>query len=209
MEDEKFEDIEDMDIDGSNDEPVEDEDNDVDNINVDEDVPLEEPVEDDATETEPNVSEEELFNQLNKLFLPVVRMQDAEEPVQESTVVMEKNVFRLDDASKVAQLLSLCAMLIARAKDTESYKTYIRASEERRNAKIDIQFLLSCGIEFESECLNNRIIDIRAIFHDSLIEFGHSAIEVNLIRGHSREIASICHFQCLGKINFIDCIDNQ
>lgn len=139
MEDEKFEDIEDMDIDGSNDEPVEDEDNDVDNINVDEDVPLEEPVEDDATETEPNVSEEELFAQLNKLFLPVVRMQDAEQPVQESTVVMEKNVFRLDDASKVAQLLSLCAILIARAKDTEAYKTYIRASEERRNAKIDIQ----------------------------------------------------------------------
>jgi hypothetical protein len=139
MEDEKFEDIEDMDIDGSNDEPVEDEDNDVDNINVDEDVPLEEPVEDDVTETEPNVSEEELFAQLNKLFLPVVRMQDAEQPVQESTVVMEKNVFRLDDASKVAQLLSLCAMLIARAKDTEAYKTYIRASEERRNAKIDIQ----------------------------------------------------------------------
>lgn len=139
MADEKFEDIEDMDIDGSNDEPVEDEDNDVDNIEVDEDVPSEEPVEDDATETEPNVSEEELFAQLNKLFLPVVRMQDAEEPVQESTVVMEKNVFRLDDASKVAQLLSLCAMLIARAKDTEAYKTYIRASEERRNAKIDIQ----------------------------------------------------------------------
>lgn len=139
MEDEKFEDIEDMDIDGSNDEPVEDEDNDVDNIEVDEDVPSEEPVEDDATETEPNVSEEELFAQLNKIFLPVVRMQDAEEPVQESTVVMEKNVFRLDDASKVAQLLSLCAMLIARAKDTEAYKTYIRASEERRNAKIDIQ----------------------------------------------------------------------
>ena len=139
MEDEKFEDIEDMDIDGSNDEPVEDEDNDVDNIEVDEDIPSEEPVEDDATETEPNVSEEELFNQLNKLFLPVVRMQDAEEPVQESTVVMEKNVFRLDDASKVAQLLSLCAMLIARAKDTDAYKTYIRASEERRNAKIDIQ----------------------------------------------------------------------
>ena len=139
MEDEKFEDIEDMDIDGSNDEPVEDEDNDVDNINVDEDGPLEEPVEDDATEIEPNVSEEELFAQLNKLFLPVVRMQDAEQPVQESTVVMEKNVFRLDDASKVAQLLSLCAMLIARAKDTEAYKTYIRASEERRNAKNDIQ----------------------------------------------------------------------
>jgi hypothetical protein len=139
MADEKFEDIEDMDIDGSNDEPVEDEDNDVDNIEVDEDVPSEEPVEDDATETEPNVSEEELFAQLNELFLPVVRMQDAEEPVQESTVVMEKNVFRLDDASKVAQLLSLCAMLIARAKDTEAYKTYIRASEERRNAKIDIQ----------------------------------------------------------------------
>lgn len=139
MADEKFEDIEDMDIDGSNDEPVEDEDNDVDNIEVDEDVPSEEPVEDDATETEPNVSEEELFAQLNKIFLPVVRMQDAEEPVHESTVVMEKNVFRLDDASKVAQLLSLCAMLIARAKDTEAYKTYIRASEERRNAKIDIQ----------------------------------------------------------------------
>lgn len=139
MEDEKFEDIEDMDIDGSNDEPVEDEDNDVNNIDIDEDVPSEEPVEDDATETEPNVSEEELFAQLNKIFLPVVRMQDAEEPVQESTVVMEKNVFRLDDASKVAQLLSLCAMLIARAKDTEAYKTYIRASEERRNAKIDIQ----------------------------------------------------------------------
>ena len=139
MADEKFEDIEDMDIDGSNDEPVEDEDNDVDNIEVDEDVPSEEPVEDDATETEPNVSEEELFAQLNELFLPVVRMQDAEEPVHESTVVMEKNVFRLDDASKVAQLLSLCCMLIARAKDTEAYKTYIRASEERRNAKIDIQ----------------------------------------------------------------------
>ena len=140
MEDEKFEDIEDMDIDGSNNEPVEDEDNDVDNIEIDEDVPpSEEPVEDDATETESNVSEEELFNQLNKLFLPVVRMQDAEQPVQESAVVMEKNVFCLDDATKVAQLLSLCAMLIARAKDTEAYKTYIRASEERRNAKIDIQ----------------------------------------------------------------------
>lgn len=140
MEDEKFEDIEDMDIDGSNNEPVEDEDNDVDNIEIDEDVPpSEEPAEDDVTETESNVSEEELFNQLNKLFLPVVRMQDAEQPVQESAIVMEKNVFYLDDETKVAQLLSLCAMLIARAKDTEAYKTYIRASEERRNAKIDIQ----------------------------------------------------------------------
>ena len=142
MEDEKFEDIEDMDIDGSNNEPVDDENNDddVDSIEIDEDVPpSEEPVEDDATKTEPNVSEEELFNQLNKLFLPVVRMQDAEQPVQESTAVMEKNVFHLDDATKVAQLLSLCAMLIAKAKDTEAYRTYIRASEERRNAKIDIQ----------------------------------------------------------------------
>ena len=134
MEDEKFEDIEDMDIDGSSDEPVEDEDNDVDNIEVDEDVPSEEPVEDDATETEPNVSEEELFAQLNKLFLPVVRMQDAEEPVQESTVVMEKNEVLLELSN-----VFVCAMLIARAKDTEAYKTYIRASEERRNAKIDIQ----------------------------------------------------------------------
>ena len=141
MDDEKFEDIEDMDIDAPEEDPEDHEetDDDVDDIEVDDAQPSEETSEDDVTERESNWDEEELFNLLNRFFLPVMRMQDAEQPVQESTAVMEKNVFRLDDPTKVAQLISLCSMLLAKAKNTKAYNTYIRASEERRNAKIDIQ----------------------------------------------------------------------
>ena len=137
-EEEKYDDIEDLDIDDTADETDDDgAEEDVDEIEVDDDADeSDETPSDDKGESE--VSEDELFDQLNQLFLPAIRMQDAEQPVQES-VIMEKNMFQLDDATKTAHLLSLCAMLIARAKNTDDYQKFIRASNERRDAKLSIQ----------------------------------------------------------------------
>lgn len=92
-------------------------------------------------------NDEELLSQLNKIFTPVLIMQGFENDVSdkiqdamsEAAVFTEKNVIQFDDQTRMAQLISVCALLIARQKNTEKYQMYAKAHKVRNQMKLDIQ----------------------------------------------------------------------
>ena len=91
--------------------------------------------------------DEELLNDLNEIFTPILVMQGFEgnvtakiqEAFSESSVLLEKNIIQFDNSTKMAQLISVCALLIARQKNTQNYQMYKKAAEIRKAMKINIQ----------------------------------------------------------------------
>ena len=95
-------------------------------------------------------NDEELLNDLNQIFTPILVMQSFEgiaehvaetcsKELPEDSVLLERNIIKFDDASRMAQLTSVCALLIARQKNTEQYKMYKKAAEMRNAMKLEIQ----------------------------------------------------------------------
>lgn len=92
-------------------------------------------------------SEKELLDQLNQIFTPILVMQKYEgdmsdkiqESLSEASVLTEQNLIKWDDATRMAQLISTCALLIARQKNTEKYQMYQKAATIRNKMKLDIQ----------------------------------------------------------------------
>ena len=93
------------------------------------------------------VDEEDLLNQLNTIFTPILVMQkfegDVSDKIQdalsEAAVLTEKNIIKFDDATRMAQLISTCALLIARQKKSEKYQMYEKAAKLKNQMKLDIQ----------------------------------------------------------------------
>jgi hypothetical protein len=93
------------------------------------------------------VNTDELLNQLNQIFTPILVMHgvegDIKEQVQEAcsddNVLLERNIISFDDSTRMAQLISVCALLIARQKNTKEYQMYKKAAEIKNNMKLDIQ----------------------------------------------------------------------
>lgn len=93
------------------------------------------------------VNQEQLVDELNKIFTPVLIMQNYEtdktdqikEALSEASLLTEKNIIQFDNETKMAQLIATCALLIARAKNTSDYQKFIQASRDKKQAKIDIQ----------------------------------------------------------------------
>ena len=91
--------------------------------------------------------DEALLNQLNQIFTPILVMQgiegDITEKVQEAcsqdNILLEKNVIHFDDETRMAQLVSVCALLISRQKNSNEYQMYKKASEIRNNMKLQMQ----------------------------------------------------------------------
>ena len=117
---------------------------------------LDEPIDDpdevegpdsDVSPTEDTASEDGLLDELNQIFTPILVMQGFEtdvsdkiqEAVSESSVLLEKNIITFDSASRMAQLISVCALLIAKQKNTEQYQMFAKACEIRNKMKLDIQ----------------------------------------------------------------------
>lgn len=96
---------------------------------------------------EKEVDQEKLVEDLNKIFTPVLIMQNYEtdktdqikEALSEASLLTEKNIIQFDNETKMAQLIATCALLIARAKNSEDYQKFIQASRDRKQAKMDIQ----------------------------------------------------------------------
>lgn len=94
-----------------------------------------------------NVNDDELLDELNKLFTPILVMQGFEgsiadqinEAFSEASVLTEKNMISFDNKTRMAQLISVCALLIARQKNSEKYQLYKKASVIKNKMKIDIQ----------------------------------------------------------------------
>lgn len=92
-------------------------------------------------------NEDELLEELNKLFTPILVMQGFEgdmadqinEAFSEASVLTEKNVIKFDNKTRMAQLISVCALMIARQKNTEKYQMYKKAAIIKKKMKLDIQ----------------------------------------------------------------------
>lgn len=88
-----------------------------------------------------------LLDELNQIFTPILIRQDFEgdlsdriqEAFSEASVLLENNVIKFDDETRMAQLISICALLIARNKNTEKYQMYKKAATIRKQMKLDIQ----------------------------------------------------------------------
>ena len=94
-----------------------------------------------------NINEDELLNELNQIFTPILVMQGFEgdiadkinEAFSEASVLMERNIISFDNKSRMSQLISVCALLIARQKNSEKYQLYHKAAIVKNKMKLDIQ----------------------------------------------------------------------
>lgn len=94
-----------------------------------------------------DVDMDELVEELNKIFTPVLVMQSMEKDISdkanseisEATVLTERNMISFDDPARMAQLRSVCALIIARKKNTEKWQIYQKAANIKTSAKLDIQ----------------------------------------------------------------------
>ena len=89
-----------------------------------------------------------LLNDLNQIFTPILIMQgfegDVGSKIQEafsesSSLLLEKNIIQFDNATRMAQLISVCALLIARQKNSQKYQMYEQATKVARSMKLAIQ----------------------------------------------------------------------
>lgn len=93
------------------------------------------------------VNQEELINQLNQIFTPMLIMQGFENDaadhanaeMAEAGVLNEKSIIKFDDDTRMAQLISVCAKLIARQKNTEQYQMYSKAHKIKKAMELEIQ----------------------------------------------------------------------
>jgi hypothetical protein len=93
------------------------------------------------------VDDDELLNELNQIFTPILVMQGFEgsiadqinEAFSEASVLTEKNIISFDNETRMAQLISICALLIAKQKNSEKYQMYKKAAVIKNKMKLDIQ----------------------------------------------------------------------
>ena len=110
---------------------------------------LEQPTEPEVSSVveEKPVDENQILNELNKIFTPILVMQGLEnnvsdqfkEACSEDNVLTEKNIIKFDDETRMAQLISVCALLIEKNKDSELFRTYQKAAQIKNSTKIEIQ----------------------------------------------------------------------
>jgi hypothetical protein len=94
-----------------------------------------------------NVNNNDLLEELNKIYTPILVTQELEgdlsdqitEACSSDNVLLERNIIKFDRDTKFAQLVSVCALLLSRKKDTEEYKAYKQASQISKDMKLRIQ----------------------------------------------------------------------
>lgn len=87
------------------------------------------------------------LEELNNLFTPVLVMQNFEKDIADHTisemesanVLTEKTLIKFDDEARMAQLIAVCAKIIAKQKDTESWKLFKKASALKKEASVRLQ----------------------------------------------------------------------
>lgn len=96
----------------------------------------------------PNQSNaDDVLAELDKVFTPVLVMQGLEKDIGDqvkkeyvdASVLTEKNVVQFDNQTRMAQLISVCALLLAKHKNTDKYQMYQKAALLRNKMKVEIQ----------------------------------------------------------------------
>lgn len=104
-------------------------------------------MEDESIDDQSNTDDSDLVAELDKVFTPILIMQGMEsqisdkiqEAYSEASVLTEKNVIQFDDETRMAQLLSVCALLLQKKKNTPEYQAYKKAAAIRKQMKIEMQ----------------------------------------------------------------------
>lgn len=116
----------------------------------DEDSSDDEPT-DDSSEygiSDNNVDDSDLITELKKIYTPVLIMQNYQtesctnkihESLSRSGLLTESNIMKFDNETKMSQLLSVCALLIARKKNTSEYQAFKKAAKLQKEMKLAIQ----------------------------------------------------------------------
>lgn len=92
-------------------------------------------------------NEKELLDSLNQIFTPILITQGLEsnlseniqEACSEASVLFEKNIIKFDNSTKFAQLISICALLIASKKNDNKFNLYKKSIKLAKDMKINIQ----------------------------------------------------------------------
>ena len=89
-----------------------------------------------------------VMDELKKIYTPILIMQSYEtkescdrmkESFSQANVLTEQNIIKFDNETRVAQLLSVCALLLARKKNSEKWQAFKKAAALQRKMKIEIQ----------------------------------------------------------------------
>ena len=56
-----------------------------------------------------------------------------------ASVLTEQNIISFDNATRMAQLISKCAILLQQQKNTEQYRMYAKAAAIRNKMKLEMQ----------------------------------------------------------------------
>lgn len=107
---------------------------------------MEHPISKSGDSDEPVVGDK-LMEELNQIFMPVLIAQGLEgdikdqiqEACSEENVLVEHNIIKFDNDTKKAQLIALCALLIARDVNSPDYQAFKQASQVRKTMKLKIQ----------------------------------------------------------------------
>lgn len=109
---------------------------------------LDTPIGDEIGNEQPQDSsiEDQVIEQLNKIFTPILVMQSFEtqvndqikESLEQANVLTERNIIRFDDQTRMSQLISTCALLIDKVRQTPEYKAYENAVTIKNESKINI-----------------------------------------------------------------------
>ncbi len=91
--------------------------------------------------------EKEVLDELNQIFTPVLVMQGFEgeiadkiqEAYSEASVLTERNILKFDDETRMAQLISVCAKLLQKHKNTPTYQAYEKAARLRNQMALQMQ----------------------------------------------------------------------
>lgn len=91
--------------------------------------------------------EKDLLEKLNQIFTPILVMQSLEpdnkgkimEALDNASVLTEQNIIKFDDQTRMAQLISTCALLLQQKKNTEKYQAYAKAAAIRNKMKLEMQ----------------------------------------------------------------------
>ena len=93
------------------------------------------------------IDDKELLEELNKLFTPILVMQGYESEIadkvtadiSESTVLTEMNMIKFDDPTRMAQLISVCAKLIHKKRNTPEWQLFKKAAAMKTKASLEMQ----------------------------------------------------------------------
>lgn len=90
---------------------------------------------------------QELLETLNQIYTPILIMQSFEpdvagqiqEAFSEANLLTERNIIKFDESARMAQLQSVCALVLARQRQMPQYKAFESASSMARKLKLEIQ----------------------------------------------------------------------